>query len=608
MIGIAVYFGGEVLQGPNGIYYSTGPLRLFSVGSGVNFRSISETLYQQLGIDRRQYDLVILARINIAQPGQQTWFQNLPVQDDDSWSLIYNMTVNSGSTYKVLELYIVSNPVQYNRPVMQLTPDPIRAPSLAGPSRAQSVAGSNRARTRLPSSSSSQARTRVPSSDPPACDLNTDEDPEERDAEQNWDTTTDGASDQSDIEVDARPVLGRRHFPISGRGAKHPVEAFNDISAFEEADVSFFGDSQAFEHNLSVGQQYDSKEKMKDTIHHWHIKQNIEIKQTHSDTGRLRYICKNDRCKWMLLARASGFGNMWTITKSPTPHTCFSKVSRSDHSQLTSAMVANVIKLSLNQNADISIRAIRDLVAERYSGIIPKYNKLWRGRELAIARQFGSWEGSYGLIIPLLEAIKRVNPGTKYKTVSKPTGKDGYRFFMRAAWSFGPCIEAVTSLRPVITIDACFLSGRYKGKLLIVCGYDAENQLVPLAFGLVESEEFENWGWFMKWVRDEVIGRGRFMCVISDRHKGIKKVFRQNDLGWSEDDMECVHRLCSQHVAENMKKNTKDKVACKFFKIMVKKKKPRRYQEGLEAIRRTNPDALEYLNTVGKYNETDESE
>ena len=85
-------------------------------------------------------------------------------------------------------------------------------------------------------------------------------------------------------------------------------------------------------------------------------------------------------------------------------------------------------------------------------------------------------------------------------------------------------------------------------------------------------------------------------------------MFKQNDLGWSEDDMKCVHRLCSQHVAENMKKNTKDKVACKFFKIMVKKKKPRRYQEGLEAIRRTNLAALEYLDTVGKYNETDESE
>ena len=156
---------------------------------------------------------------------------------------------------------------------------------------------------------------------------------------------------------------------------------------------------------------------------------------------------------------------------------------------------------------------------------------MWCGRELAIARQFGSWEGSYSLIVPLLTAIKSTNPGTLFDVVSGVTNKSEIRLFMRAAWAFGPCIEAVPFLRPVITIDACFLSGRYKGKLLIACGYDAGNQLVPLAFGLVEKEDFDNWGWFMKWTRDHVFGRSRFLCVISDRHLGIKKVFRQTDLG-----------------------------------------------------------------------------
>ncbi|XP_078170416.1 uncharacterized protein LOC144564689 [Carex rostrata] len=227
---------------------------------------------------------------------------------------------------------------------------------------------------------------------------------------------------------------------------------------------------------------------------------------------------------------------------------------------------------------------VADLCAERYEGIVPKYNKLWRGKELAIARAFGSWEGSYGLIVPLLEAIKRSNPGTQYKIVSKPTTKPGYRFFMRAAWAWGPCIAVVGHLRPVISIDACFLSGRYKGKLLIVTGYDAENQLIPLAFGLVENEDFENWGWFMKWVREFVIGRNRYMCVVSDRHKGIKNVFIQDDLGWCEEKGECAHRYCSQH------------------------KKRRRLQEGLDAIGRRNPAWLAYLDTCGKYNENDEEE
>ena len=38
----------------------------------------------------------------------------------------------------------------------------------------------------------------------------------------------------------------------------------------------------------------------------------------------------------------------------------------------------------------------------------------------------------------------------------------------------------------------------------------------------------------MKWLRRNVI-RSRFMCVITDRGKGIKKVFRQDDLGWNDE-------------------------------------------------------------------------
>jgi MULE transposase domain len=55
--------------------------------------------------------------------------------------------------------------------------------------------------------------------------------------------------------------------------------------------------------------------------------------------------------------------------------------------------------------------------------------------------------------------------------------------------AFGSCIAAWLYLRPVLTIDAGFLSGRYAGKLFMACGYDAEQQLLPLAFAVVTDEE-----------------------------------------------------------------------------------------------------------------------
>jgi hypothetical protein len=44
-------------------------------------------------------------------------------------------------------------------------------------------------------------------------------------------------------------------------------------------------------------------------------------------------------------------------------------------------------------------------------------------------------------------------------------------------------------LRSVLTIDAGFLSGRYAGKLFMACSYDAEQQLLPLAFVIVADKK-----------------------------------------------------------------------------------------------------------------------
>jgi hypothetical protein len=46
--------------------------------------------------------------------------------------------------------------------------------------------------------------------------------------------------------------------------------------------------------------------------------------------------------------------------------------------------------------------------------------------------------------------------------------------------------------RHVISIDGTFLTGKYKGMLMVAVGMTAENQLLPLAFALVEGENNES--------------------------------------------------------------------------------------------------------------------
>jgi hypothetical protein len=96
------------------------------------------------------------------------------------------------------------------------------------------------------------------------------------------------------------------------------------------------------------------------------------------------------------------------------------------------------------------------------------------------------------LLSQILGAISQTITGTKFKISTCDNSDDNVKMFKSIAWAYGPCITTFKYLRPVITIDAGFLSGRYKGRLLMACGYDVENKLIPLAFGIVDAENINN--------------------------------------------------------------------------------------------------------------------
>jgi hypothetical protein len=79
----------------------------------------------------------------------------------------------------------------------------------------------------------------------------------------------------------------------------------------------------------------------------------------------------------------------------------------------------------------------------------------------------------------------------------------------------------------VLSIDDTFLIGKYEGTMVIAIGIDVDHQLVPLAFAIVEKENNGSLGWFLHLVQRVVVGLGREVCVISDRHVRILNVVRE---------------------------------------------------------------------------------
>jgi hypothetical protein len=112
-------------------------------------------------------------------------------------------------------------------------------------------------------------------------------------------------------------------------------------------------------------------------------------------------------------------------------------------------------------------------------------------------------------------------------------------------------VAGFTHCRPIVSVDATFLTRKYKGTLMVVVGMTVVNQLLPLAFALVEGENNESWSWFLRLVRKEVLDLDRSICMISDRHHGLLNSAKDPIDGYPP----LIHRWCSRHFAANIWKN-----------------------------------------------------
>ncbi|XP_020148314.1 uncharacterized protein [Aegilops tauschii subsp. strangulata] len=132
-------------------------------------------------------------------------------------------------------------------------------------------------------------------------------------------------------------------------------------------------------------------------------------------------------------------------------------------------------------------------MAKEAFGYMVKYGKSWKAKQAAFDILYGGWEESYNCLAMVLKAMAAENPSVAFK-----------------------------HCRPIMSVDGTFLTGYFKGTLLIIVARnDGGDKLVPLAFTLVSAENNSNWEWFLHVVRIKVIGPQREVCIISDRHPGI---------------------------------------------------------------------------------------
>jgi hypothetical protein len=178
------------------------------------------------------------------------------------------------------------------------------------------------------------------------------------------------------------------------------------------------------------------------------------------------------------------------------PYSCGTSKVRHDHPHCTSRFLGCRIMSIVWADFDISVAALIEVI-HGLTIYQVRYDKAWRAKENALALLWEDWREPYTKVPRLLNVIPHFNPCTRCIIDScgqwMPNEKGQYYLVLKHVfWCFPQCVAGFVHCRPIISVDATFLTGKYKGILMVTIGMTVKNQLLPLVFVLVEGENNES--------------------------------------------------------------------------------------------------------------------
>ena len=298
-------------------------------------------------------------------------------------------------------------------------------------------------------------------------------------------------------------------------------------------------------HELVVGQEFPEVQSCRRALRDAAIALRFEIQTVKSDKTRFTAKCATDGCPWRIhCAKLPGVPT-FTIRTIHESHTC-GGITHLGHQQASVQWVANSVEQSLKENPHYKPKEILEEI-HRVHGITLSYKQAWRGKERVMATVRGSFEEGYRLLPQYCDQIRRTNPGSIALVYANPMDSSFHRLFV----SFQASIYGfLNACRPLIGLDRTLLKSKYLGTLLFATGFDGDGALFPLAFGVVDEENDDNWMWFLSELHNLLEINTENMprlTILSDRQKVIVEGVEANF-------PTAFHGFCMRHLSDSFRK------------------------------------------------------
>ncbi|XP_048623684.1 uncharacterized protein LOC125592513 [Brassica napus] len=330
-------------------------------------------------------------------------------------------------------------------------------------------------------------------------------------------------------------------------------------------------------------QIFTSKGVLKATMEILAMKNNFDYTVIKS-TRKWWYIrCKDALCNWTVRAEGIDGSTYFMINQCDGRHSCAPSKKRKFGKTASARTIGTLIQHRFDDaNDGPKPNDIIQFMRMEHSCEIT-YWHAWEAREFAIAAARGIPDRSYSKIPAYLHMIKEANPGTHTHYETNEKGRFMYLFM-----SFGQSVRGFyNAMRRVIVVDGTFLKNKYKGTLLVATAVDGNSNLYPIAFGVVDSENDDSWGWFFRQLK-VVIADCQDLAFVSDRNASISKaigtVYPRS-----------AHGICIHHLLTNVVSFFKTKGLTALVEKASRAYRYTEFQERITEIFDMSPELGRYL-------------
>ncbi|XP_060178268.1 uncharacterized protein LOC132608224 [Lycium barbarum] len=290
--------------------------------------------------------------------------------------------------------------------------------------------------------------------------------------------------------------------PVYISSDAYSVESYtDDESGSRRARRRIIFDKTVEKVMWELGMVFEDVNEFRDAVTKYALQRGVQLEKFVNEPKKVRVRCR-DRCPWLLYASLDKKTNDFMIKTYNPKHRC---VKTTGNYMCNAKFLSKHYKNRITEQPNIRIIKFQQLIREELNIHVGK----------TTARRARAKVGIWNFFNLCFDALKKC--------------------------FLGGC-------RKCIGLDGCFLKGITKGQLLAAVAKDANNQMFPIAWAIVEYENKNTWTWFLKLlIADFGMGDGSNYTVISDMQKGLQSAMKEL-LPLVE------HRMCARHILANWAK------------------------------------------------------